>query len=80
MTTQTCALPPSVSRAPEIDLVEVHVRGRLFGRVHDLQVLGQEKGLVLKGHAPTYYVKQLAQHLVMEATRMPILMNEIEVG
>jgi hypothetical protein len=80
MTTQTCELSSCVSRVPEIDQVEVQVRGRLSGRVRDLQVLGQEKGLVLKGYAPTYYVKQLAQHLVMEATRLPILVNEIEVG
>jgi hypothetical protein len=79
MTTHTCELPPGVGHAPDIDQVEVHVRCRLGGRVRDLQVLGRDNGLVLKGFAPTYYVKQLAQHLVMEATEMPILVNEIEV-
>jgi hypothetical protein len=47
--------------------------------VRDLQVLGRDNGLVLKGHSRTYYAKQLAQHAVMEATQLPILANEIEV-
>ena len=39
-----------------------------------------DKGLILRGYAHTYYAKQLAQHWVMEATRLPILANEIEVS
>jgi hypothetical protein len=34
--------------------------------------------VVLEGHAQTYYVKQLAQHAVMEAD-LPIIANDIEV-
>ena len=37
---------------------------------------------ILRGSAATYYIKQLAQHLVreiMETTNLPILANEIEV-
>jgi hypothetical protein len=35
--------------------------------------------LVLQGQAHTYYAKQLAQHALLEATRLPIRANEIEV-
>jgi hypothetical protein len=68
-----------LDRAPGIAELEARVRCRLSGRVQDLQVLGDMYGLVLKGHSHTYYVKQLAQHAVMEATALPILANEIEV-
>jgi len=36
-------------------------------------------GLVLTGRTCTYYVKQLAQHAVMEFVDLPILANDIEV-
>ena len=59
--------------------LETQVRGRLVGRVGDLHLLVQENGLILRGHTHTYYAKQLAQHAVMQETRLPILANEIEV-
>jgi hypothetical protein len=68
-----------LNRAAEIEQLEARVRCQLSGRVRDLQVLGQDNGLVLRGHTHTYYAKQLAQHAVMEATELPILANEIEV-
>jgi hypothetical protein len=37
-------------------------------------------GLVLQGNTLTFHAKQLAQHAIMEATRLPILANEIEVA
>jgi hypothetical protein len=70
------------ARAPtaeEVGQVEAHVRNRLAGRVRDFRVLVRDEGLVLRGHARTYYAKQLAQHAVMEAG-LPILANEIEVS
>jgi hypothetical protein len=75
----TCEISICPRRAPEIEQLEARVRCRLSGRVRDLQVLGRDHGLVLKGHSRTYYAKQLAQHAVMEATQLPILANEIEV-
>jgi len=63
----------------EIEQLEARVRGRLAGRVRQLQLLGREDGLILKGQSPTYYGKQLAQHAVMEACEVPIVANEIEV-
>jgi hypothetical protein len=62
-----------------IDLADAHILSRLGGRVRDLEVLFQEQGLVLRGHAGTYYAKQLAQHAAMEVTGLPVLANEIEV-
>jgi hypothetical protein len=60
--------------------LEEHVRCRLSGRVHDFQLTVRDGGLVLRGHAHTYYAKQLAQQAVMEVARVPILVNEIEVA
>jgi hypothetical protein len=60
--------------------LEAHVQCRLSGQVRDFQLVVADKGILLRGQAHTYYVKQLAQHAVMEATRLPILANEIEVS
>ncbi len=60
--------------------LEARVQYRLGGQVRDFRLVVAEKGLVLRGHAQTYYAKQLAQQAVMEATRLPILANEIEVS
>jgi hypothetical protein len=60
--------------------LEAHVQCRLSGRVRDLHVVLRDQGLILQGHALTYYAKQLAQHAVMEASDLPILANEIEVS
>jgi len=60
--------------------LEAHVQCRLGGQVRDFRLVVADKGLILHGHAHTYYAKLLAQHAVMEATRLPILANEIEVS
>lgn len=64
----------------EMDQLEAQIVRRLNGRLRDLQVLVRGHGLVLRGRAPSYYVKQLVQHEVMLATPLPILANEIEVS
>lgn len=56
------------------------LKERLVGRVLDLLVVVRDKGVVLQGRADTFYAKQLAQHVVMEATTLPILANEIKVS
>jgi hypothetical protein len=68
--------PPGRS---ELDQLETHVQLRLNGRVRHFCLVARGCGLILTGHAGTYYVKQLAQHAVMEATALPILANDIEV-
>ncbi len=59
--------------------LEMRVRHRLGGQLVDFHVETTGTGLVLRGRARTYYVKQLAQHAILEATDLPILANEIEV-
>jgi hypothetical protein len=38
-----------------------------------------DRGLILRGRARCYHIKELAQHAVMQATQLPILINRIEV-
>lgn len=58
--------------------VEEHVRRRVWGQVSDLRLEDREGAILLRGHAPTYYVKQLAQHAVLESGRR-LAANEIDV-
>lgn len=64
----------------EIHRLERHARRRLGGRVQGFRLLIQGCGLVLQGNTLTFHAKQLAQHAIMEATRLPIVANEIEVA
>jgi hypothetical protein len=75
-TVATPILPPALS---ELEQLETHVQSRLNGRVRYFRLVAHGCALILRGHARTYYAKQLAQHAVMEATALPILANEIEV-
>ena len=59
--------------------LETRIRVRLGGQIRDIQVVCRDDGLVLQGRSRTYYAKQLAQHVVMEGTSIPIIANEIEV-
>ena len=59
--------------------LETHVQARLGSRIRYLRVVCRNNGVVLQGSVRTYYVKQLAQHSVMEITNLPVLANEIEV-
>lgn len=60
-----------------LTLIEEYVRCRLARRVLDFQLIVRDQGLVLMGHARTWYAKQLAQEAVMEVARLPIRANEI---
>jgi len=72
---------PSIDLAPTDGTsdLESRVRSRLGRQVREFRLVIADTGLVLRGRAQTYYAKQLAQHLVMDATKLPILANEIEV-
>ena len=59
--------------------LEQRVRCHLNRWVGDFRLSLRGRGLVLQGHAHTYYAKQLAQHAVMDAIELPIRANEIEV-
>jgi hypothetical protein len=72
-------LEPDTVTCESLAQIEEHVQCRLTGRVRAFRLVVRNEGLVLLGHAHTYYAKQLAQHTVMEATSLPICANEIEV-
>jgi hypothetical protein len=67
------------SSARQIEVLRRAIQCRLGGRVIDFELHIHPDGVKLKGVACSYYVKQLAQHLVMEADLCPISSNEIEV-
>jgi hypothetical protein len=62
-----------------LDQLSMRIRRQLVGRIRDFRLLHDGDGLVLRGFAPTFYAKQIAQHAVMEATSLPISANEIWV-
>jgi hypothetical protein len=72
-------LEKKIAPAEAATKVEARVACRLGGQLRHFRLLVREDGVVLRGQARTYYVKQLAQHTVMESTAAPILANEIEV-
>ena len=68
-------VPPPLEFAPIVTEIDRQLRGRLW----QFSIAGDEQGLVLSGAAPSFYVKQLAQHAVGRLTRLPIARNEIQV-
>jgi hypothetical protein len=66
---------------PHSLLLQIHdqVHSKMHGRIWEFRVVRLEGGLVLTGCTKSYYAKQLAQHLVMENTDLPILANDIQV-
>ncbi len=67
--------PPTVSVR-----VERIVNLRTASRVKDLQVDVQGQDVILRGIAPTYYVKQLATHAAMDEIEQYTLTNDIDVA
>jgi hypothetical protein len=62
-----------------MEQLKTHLQRLLHGKVQSFQVFRADRGIVLRGHARTYYAKQVAQHAVMEAADFPVITNEIEV-
>jgi hypothetical protein len=60
--------------------VENRIQLRTHGRVRDLQVELDAETVVIRGWAPTYYTKQLAQHGAMDVLTAYRVVNAIEVG
>jgi len=63
--------------ASPLDALLSAVLGR---RVRGLKVEVRDGGLVLRGRADSFHVKQLAQHAAMAVTELPLGANEIEVA
>ena len=68
-------LPPPLDLAPIVNEVD----RQLGKRLRHFSIDADEQGLVLSGDAPSFYVKQLAQHAVGQMTELPIARNEISV-
>jgi hypothetical protein len=66
--------------ATEIGRLEALITHRLRGRLFDFRLVLRDDALVLQGRTRAHYIKQLAQHAIMEATGFQILANEIEVS
>jgi hypothetical protein len=69
-----------LTQQAEIERLERNVRRRLGANVRNFRLLVHANGLILLGHASTYYAKQLAQHAIMATTQLAIVANEIEVA
>lgn len=69
----------SLPIACELAPIVAEVDRLLGGRLWQFTIEQDADGLVLTGTAPSYYVKQLAQHAVGQMTHLPIERNEIEV-
>lgn len=69
-----------LTQQAEIERLERNVRRRLGANVRNFRLAVRANGLILLGHASTYYAKQLAQHAIMATTQLPIAANEIEVA
>ncbi len=63
----------------ELSTAVAHLTTRLRGRLRDLRLFVRDEGVVIRGVANSYYVKQLAQHAVMQLVSLPIAANEIVV-
>lgn len=72
----TMECPP----APLSDRVQRIVNLRTAARVKDLQVDVQGRDVILRGIAPTYYVKQLATHAALDEIEQFTLTNDIDVA
>ena len=63
----------------DLSPVETEVDRQLRGRLHEFRIRSDGQGIVLAGTAPSFYVKQLAQHAVQRLTPLTIVRNDIEV-
>ena len=68
-------VPPPLEFAPIVTEIDRQLRGRLW----QFKIASDDQGLVLSGAAPSFYVKQLAQHAVGRLSELPIAGNEIQV-
>ena len=70
---------PAASTPPQMDQLEARLLTRSGRQIRNLRIQFEDAGLVLHGHATTYYAKQLAQHAATEITGLLVIANEIKV-
>lgn len=74
--------PEATTSEAAVAAMVLAVQARLPGRICDLEVRVESDQFVLTGVASSYYVKQVAQHVAMNALNelmLARLVNEIEV-
>lgn len=64
----------------EVIRLQSTLQRQLRGKVHNLRLEVSDEGLILLGHAHSYYTKQLAQSYVMDGAGMDLAANEITVS
>ncbi|MGE3804829.1 MAG: hypothetical protein AB7K24_09175 [Gemmataceae bacterium] len=57
--------------------LELIVKKKLGRTIRDFRIVRTEEGVALEGWARSFYVKQLAQHLVQMT--FPLIVNRMEV-
>lgn len=67
------------SSSVDTQSLECCIMKRIGRSILDLQIKVENEGLIMEGTARSYYVKQLAQEVVMEMTNAPIIDNAIHV-
>ena len=72
--------PSRVSSRHGLDVVAVELQRQLGGRIDGLRLRVDGRAIVIEGRADSYYVKQLAQHAVMQATPSAAVHNAIVVS
>lgn len=60
--------------------IENEINRRTGRRIRDLDVACEGNRVVLRGRAPSYYLKQLAQHGALDVLPEIAVENEIEVS
>jgi hypothetical protein len=68
-----------ISPPADLSPVVAEIDRELRGRLSEFRVSADGEGLVLSGTAPSFYVKQLAQHAVRRLTPLRVIRNDIEV-
>jgi hypothetical protein len=65
-------------RPPGFELTDL-VSAMIGRRIRDLRIEVHRGGLVIRGRATSFHVKQLALHTVMTVSDLPVSANEIVV-
>ncbi|SFJ08325.1 hypothetical protein [Planctomicrobium piriforme] len=70
---------PVSTREEALVLLEQQISHLTSGRIRDLRVQAVGEGILLSGRTSTYYVKQLATQIALDAHNPELLHNSIEV-
>lgn len=72
-------MPSAPTRCSAAEELERRIASRTSGRIRDLRVKSEGGLVVLSGQTNTYYVKQIATQLAVDAFPETELRNSIEV-